>query len=59
MQYQPKLFQASPVVVTVLLLLLSLVVVMVIVGLLLRNLLMTMWCFSDCNVFAVAAVLLV
>ena len=57
MQYQPKLFQASPVVVTVLLLL-SLVVVMVIVGLLLRNLLMTMWCFNDCNVFAVVAVLL-
>ena len=51
MHYRPKLFQDSPhrycycVVIVV-------VVggVTVMVELLLRNLLMTMWCFSDCNV---------
>ena len=48
MHNQPNYFKlALMVTVLLLLLLLSLVVVMVMVELLLRNLLVMMWCFSD------------
>ena len=57
MHCQPNHFKLARIVIVTVSLLLSLVVVMVTVELPLRNLLMTMWCFSDCNLFVLFAIL--
>ena len=49
-------FKLALIVIVTVLLSLSLVAVMVMVALLHRNLLMTMWCFNDCNVSVVVAI---